>query len=412
MLRPFRPSNQPTTSDTGVEPGSLLRRLREDPLEAVNRIAGDIGGRRATSLGEAQAAAYLDGRMRRAGLRVSADAFRSPAGPGWDGVALALIAIAGVALYYWLPLPSLALALWNLAIAVVGLLRPGAPLLSRKRPSQNVVATRALTTMPRWRVVLLAPLDSPPAAGRLVRALSATARAAIGRAVACVLIALLAGLALLGMPLAARRALWAAQVLPAAYLMLMAALDLWTMRAPTSPGAVNHAGALAALLESADLLNGLQQTELWAVGLGATGWGAGLADLLRRYPFDRDTTLFIGIESIGGGRLSFVTREGVLPQRPADPLLLRLVTAADAADPLIDAEPRHYRGEATLAHPLLRAGHRAVTIIGLDADGYPALRGRPHDTVEQTDPHMLDRAIRLIVGLVKQIDSTPMQNAK
>src|SRR6266536_3319559 len=92
---PYRPANQSGPPASGPQPGSLLRRLREAPQDAVNRIAGEIGARRATSLGEAQAAAYLDGRLRRAGLRVSADAFRAPAGVGWDGLALALLAFFG-----------------------------------------------------------------------------------------------------------------------------------------------------------------------------------------------------------------------------------------------------------------------------------------------------------------------------
>ena len=90
MQRPYRPTNVTGASEAGLQPGSLLRRLREEPRDAINRIAGEIGARRATSLGEAQAAAYLDGRLRRAGLRVSAEGFRAPAGIGWDGVALAL----------------------------------------------------------------------------------------------------------------------------------------------------------------------------------------------------------------------------------------------------------------------------------------------------------------------------------
>src|SRR5205814_10681304 len=105
----MQPPTRQSQSIGGIaadQPRSLLRRLREDPTDAVNRIAAEIGARRPTSLGEAQAAAYLDGRMRRAGLRVSADAFRAAAGPGWDGTLLALLASIGCVLYYWLPLPS------------------------------------------------------------------------------------------------------------------------------------------------------------------------------------------------------------------------------------------------------------------------------------------------------------------
>jgi hypothetical protein len=405
MQRPARHPNQLGAANTDEQPRSLLRRLREDPLEAINRIAGEIGARRATSLGEAQAAAYLDGRMRRAGLRVSVDAFRAATSAGWDGVLLALLAALGVALYYWFPLPSLALAIWNLAIAVVALLRPGAPLLARKRTSQNVIATRAIDETPRWRVVLLAPLDSPPAIPAFTRMLGAGTRPLLGRVVACGLLVLLALLALSG-PLELRRLWWGGQFMVVAYLLLMAALDLWTMLAPTTPGASNHAAALAVLLESADGLNGLEQTELWAVALGATSSGAGLADLLRRYPFDRAMTLFVGLESLGSERLSYITRAGSLPQYPSDPLLLRLIAETDAGDPLIDAEPRPYHSEPTLVHTLQRDGRRALTIIGLDADGRPAQRGRISDTPEQIDTALIDRAVRLVIGLVRKIDAT------
>jgi hypothetical protein len=404
MPMSYRPINQSSLPGSGPQPGSLLRRLREAPQDAVNRIAGDIGTRRATSLGEAQAAAYLDGRLRRAGLRVSADAFRAPAGIAWDGIVLALLATLSVILYYWVPRPSLALSLWNLAIAVAAFRRPSNPFLIRKQPSQNVIATRALEGPPRWRVVLLAPLDTPPATPQIARRLSSGMRPLLGRVVACGAIVALALLAFFG-PLDLRRLLWYAQFAPAAYLLIVAALEAWLLWAPATAGAANHAGALAAMLESADILNALTQTELWAVALGASSSGAGLADLLRRYPFDPQMTLFIGLETIGSGLLSYVTREGRLPQRSADPLLVRLVTETDATDPLINVEPRPYYSEPTLQYALHRGRYRTLTIIGLDADGSPAQRGSSTDTPEQIDAEMIDRAVRLIIGVVKQLDT-------
>jgi hypothetical protein len=253
-------------------------------------------------------------------------------------------------------------------------------------------------------VVLLAALDSPPAISNLARRLTAGRRADLGRLIACGLIVLLAMLAL-GGPLGLRQLLWYLQIVGALFLLMLAGLEIWGMFAPSTPGAVNHAGALAALLESADSLSALSQTELWAVALGASSSGAGLADLLRRYPFDGEKTLFIGIEAIGAGRLSYVTRAGIAPQRSSDALLLQLVAAADADDPLIDAEPRPYTSEPALVQRLQRNERRALTIIGLDADGRPALRGSKDDTPDHVDAHALDRAIRLIVGLVKKIDA-------
>jgi hypothetical protein len=402
---PYRPINQSSLPASNPQPGSLLRRLHEAPQDAVHRIAGDIGARRATSLGEAQAAAYLDGRLRRAGLRVSADAFRAPTGIAGDAIVLALLAAASVIFYYWAPLPSLALSVWNFAIAVVAFRRPAHPFLARKQPSQNVIATRALEAPPRWRVVLLAALDTPPATHQIARRLSAGMRSLLGRVIACGVIVMLALLAFFG-PLEVRRLFWYAQFVAVAYLAVLATLEAWQARAPATAGAANHAGALAAMLESADTLNALTQTELWAVALGASNSGAGLADLLRRYPFDPQMTLFIGLESIGAGLLSYVTREGRLPQRSADQLLLRLVAETDAADPLINIEPRPYYSEPTLMYLLHHGHYRTLTIIGLGTDGKPAQRGNPTDTPDQIDAEMVDRAVRLIVGLVKQIDTT------
>jgi hypothetical protein len=384
-----------------------LRRLREDPLDATGQIAGEIGPRRPTSLGEARAAAYLDGRLRRAGLRVSADPFHAPRSSGADGPLLALPALVSVALYYRLPLPSLALTLLSLALAAVLLWRPDLVALARKRPSQNVIATRASSSAPRRRVVLLAPLDSPPAMSWPVRLLTDDVRPQIGRTAAYGLLALLALLALPSdLSFEVRRALWFAQFVPTAYLLLLATLELWLLRAPATPGAVSHAGALAVLLTSAEELSVLERTELWAVALGATNSGAGLDDFLRRYPFDQEMTLFVEIAGIGVGNLSYVTRQGVLRERPADARLLQLAAAADAADPLIDAEPRAYRRERTIAARLLRAHRRALMITCLGDDGETPYRGSLGDTPEVIDGPTLDRAMRLVAGLVRQIDTS------
>lgn len=389
-----------------ISPGQYLRRLRDRPLDAVMRITGEIGPRRATSLAEAQAAAYLDGRLRRAGLRVSVDPFRAPAGLSADGALLALMASLGAALYYWLPLPSLFLSLWSLTVAAVLLRRPGSPLIVRRRPSQNVIATRATAQIPRWRVVLAAPLDSPQVASRPARALAEGERALIGRVAACGLLTLFALIGLLDV----RRLWWYAQAAPAAYLWLLALLELWALRAPASPGATNHAGALAVLMASAEELAGLQQTELWSVGLGATGSGAGLDDLLRRYPFDSRGTLFVGLGGLGAGGLGYVTREGLRGLR-ADPLLLELVGEADARDPLINAEPRPAPRSPTPAGPLLRAGRRAISIMSLGPDGESPYYGRADDTVDVIDAQLLDRALRLVVGLVRLIDGVETPDA-
>jgi hypothetical protein len=203
--------------------------------------------------------------------------------------------------------------------------------------------------------------------------------------------------------LAIRQACWYAQIIPAAYLILSAALDVILWRGKSSPGGVNHAGALATLLASAEDLTALQHIELWVVALGATPQ-SGLTDLLRRYPFERAKTLFIALEGIGSGSLAYVTRVGLIRQVAADPELLRLVAVADAQDPLIDAEPRRYRHSPTIAEILCKAGWQAISIGCFTPDGQPPYRGSADDTPAILDANVLNRAVRLVVGLVRQID--------
>ncbi|GAB4189503.1 MAG: hypothetical protein OHK0022_01860 [Roseiflexaceae bacterium] len=394
-LRGGQSRNTPLPEETRPQ----SRRLREDPQDAVFHVAETIGPRPATSLGEARAAAYLDGRLRRAGMRVSADPFVVAVSEGWDGLLIGLLVLVGVGLYFWFPLLALGLLLPGLLLALWRAFRPGVPLLARRRESQNVIGTRAGPQRAPWRVVLLAPLDSPPQLPAALRPLSDPQALALLRATCCLLVALCALVGLWDV----QRLWWYAQMLPAAALLLLGVQSTWLARAPGSSGAISHAGALAVLLSTVETLGPTERVELWAVGLGATRAGDGLADLLRRYPFERERTLFVALESIGAGELAYLTREGLLREVQADALLLGCAAAADTADPRVNVAPRPYRN-ATLAGRLLRDSRRALAIICLGPDGRPPLYASPADTPDAVDPVLLERAVRLVGGIVRQID--------
>lgn len=380
-----------------------LRRLRDEPIDTVSYVVETMGPRRATSLQEAQAAAHFDGRLRRAGLHVSADLFRTALLPGWDGALLAMLAGFGVLLS--LAWPALALSVFVAlgCLAFAPLLRGGAPLLSRERESQNIVGIHpAGTAQPRWRVVLLAPLDSPPQVGQRVHAWATQPGTLIGRVAAAVLLIALA----LAVLFDGRRVWWYAQWLPFVYLLVVAAIEAHVQRAPTSPGAINHAGPLGVALASAEELTALERVELWVVGVGAaTRAHSGIADLLRRYPFDQRTTLFVGLEGIGSGALCYFTREGLLRNHAADALLVRAAADTDAADPLIDVEPRVYHGQTCIAHALHQAKRQALTIACLDATGHLPLHGSADDVPIAAEAETLERAVRFVAGIIRQVDA-------
>jgi hypothetical protein len=140
--------------------------------------------------------------------------------------------------------------------------------------------------------------------------------------------------------------------------------------------------------------------ELWAVALGATASGGGIENLLARYPFSRAETLLIALDRLDAGRLAFVTREGRLRELPSDPQLLELAAAADAVDPVVDAEPRPAR-VPTLAAPLLARGYRALAITSYDR---PLLARAPDDPLTALDSQLISQATRLTVAIVRALD--------
>jgi hypothetical protein len=388
--------------DRDVNPRGGYRRLREDPITTLQRIAGEIGPRAATSLAEAKAAAYLDGRLRRSGMHVSADTFAARDITGRDGLLLGGLALLTALLFPWQAWPSLLLALWTVCVALLLVRRLRAPLLGPIRGSQNVVAIRAASVRARWRVVLLAPLDSPPILGRIGQVLLGDRARTNGQVAACLALALLCLVGLL-VPAWARSLIWYVQFGPVAFLLGTALIETLAARRERSRGAVSHAGALAALLAVAETTEAVDRVELWVVALGATVTSAGVADLLRRYPFDRDTTLFIGLEGIGAGSLCFVDGGDAPRGAPADALLVEAAHAA-GSEAASEAGPRSYRGGWSLAGLLRARGFRSIAVMCLDASGRVTRRGAADDTPEQVEPVLLENAARLVGGIVRRLD--------
>jgi hypothetical protein len=380
-----------------------LRQRRDDPLDMVHHLVSVIGPRQPTSLGEARAAAYVDSRLRRAGLSVNADTFRAARSSGLTYFLLALLGVGAVLLAFWLPLWALLLALYGLLLAVSDALVIPLPALAQRRDSQNIVAIRACEgteegtpPWPRWRLVLLAPLDTPPErpgpfylAGRHVGAL-------VGRIGAFVGLVLLLGLQVFD-----PRDVWRyGQMALAAYLLLSALPLPWRGHQSALLGS---AGALAVLLSAVERLGALRSVEVWAVAVGASSTdAAGLQNLLLRYPFARENTLFLSLQQIGDSHLIAATREGVLRQHRADDLLLHLVHEAAATDP--EATPavvRPWANASSLASVLHSRNYRVLSMLSRDRQSIAPPESDAPDTAHAA---ALEQAARLVAGVAQQLD--------
>lgn len=347
-------------------------------------------------------AAFLDARLRQAGFRLAAESYRAFRLPGYDGIVWGTLAVLGVIGFYWAPL--LATLIFAASFGATFLTAwYNTPLLAQRLMSQNIIATRAAAGTMRWRLVVLAPLSSPPAVGRRLIAPGVGQTGLIGRAVAAALLLALGMAANAPFPLDLRLWLWYAQAALALVLFAQGIAALIVQHAPATPGAISYAGALATLVGSATQLSQLQHTEMWVVGIGAGT--AGIDDLLRRYPFEPQQTFFIGLDGIGQGTLCYLAAEGALRPRLADALLLRL--AARVVDGgQASAKPCVYRG-VTCAGVLRRRGWRAMGIASLDARQCIPYQYERSDDLSKLDAAHLDNAVSLVVGLAHALDTTP-----
>ncbi|MCS6882970.1 MAG: hypothetical protein RMK84_18305 [Oscillochloridaceae bacterium] len=366
----------------------------------VAELAERIGPRRPTSAEEARAAALVNGRLRRAGMGVSAYELRVVPRAGAVYAVYAALGIAGVGLAFFAPWLALLWGAGLLAIALTDAFVAPLPPLGRRRVSQNIVGTRAVAeaartppVQPRWRVVLLAPLDTPPLR-RGITVLAGTARSGV-------LVRLAAAVLLAGGALGAALLPGPWWLLHGSAGLLFGLILIGATRPCVPDPSDGGRAALAALVATATRLEALARAEVWAVAVGAASsdpWG--VISLLRRYPFERERTLVIALDALSVGQLVYATAEGALRSQATDPLLVRLAAAADAADPQVDADPRCIATESALAAPLRRLGYRTLTVTAGAAPG-AASDAAPADT------RLVERAARLVAGLVRQIDAEP-----
>ncbi len=365
---------------------------REDPFDAVRKIADEIGPRPVTSLAEAQTAAYIGSRLRRAGMQVWTDPFKSSPASGSSALIVALLALVATLLWPFSTVYAFACAVVTLVITILST-SPRLMLWGlHARESQNVFGIQHALNLPTRRVVIIAPLDSHQPKDAL-----GSNQTRIGATTALFTLMSIELLAPFQIPILVR---FFFLLIPAIYLLIAAIAELWVRSQPHSRGAVSYAGSLAAMVTAVEDVGRLSHTEIWAVGLGGGTTGAGIAELIKRYPFDNNATFFIGIEGIGRGTLSYILRDDGERYRSADPLLIELVTEATLG---VQAAPS-VAGFASFIRPLTRAKRRTISIACLDQSGHVPLQGSRNDVIESVNPALIEQTARLIANTIRALD--------
>ena len=372
----------------------------QDVIGIVRSLAEEVGPRPSTSPAEARAAATVNARMREIGLAVELQPFRAVATSGWPYGLLYLMGALTPLLHRVCPAAALALSVLLLVGFVLETL--SFPVVSFWLPSgksQNVIGTRPSSQEQRRHLVFVAHLDSARVAFPFHR------WGMTGRRWSFLIVA--AALTSLPPFTALRWALggtWSMslQVVPAVTLALSAlAIAYRETRMPYVAGANDNASGIAVLLRLAQELNDPQHTALWFVATGSKESGLhGMRHFLRHYPFPKDAAFFLNLDSIGCGELAVVSAEGVLWPHRADPVLIELARRADP-----DVRARPFRAMRTDAQAAQVRGYRAMSLMAFGEDTLAPPGLEAGDTLTQLNAETMERAVRLAVGIARQLDA-------
>lgn len=154
------------------------------------------------------------------------------------------------------------------------------------------------------------------------------------------------------------------------------------------------------VLERAD--RDLNEKEVWFVATGAGESGsAGLKAFLAVYGDELRDAMFVNLECVGEGTLSWVTEEGRARKYRSDRRLTSLAKRVSREQEIM-AKPRAYRGWWTEGTTLLVRGYRSVTLMALDGDGRVPGARTAGDVSEHLDEAAVQRAADLATNMIRE----------
>lgn len=142
--------------------------------------------------------------------------------------------------------------------------------------------------------------------------------------------------------------------------------------------------------------------DIWFVAVGASSIDhAGAKAFLSNFRQDIRGAFLINLDCIGAGTPTVLTKEGLRAGRRADRRLVRLLTSV-ADDLHVNLDRAAYDWDETDATPAMRSRVRAVTIMGRDGNGLPALSHTPEDVPENVDDRQVASIVRVIAEAIRR----------
>ncbi len=384
-------------------------------MDHIRHLSVTIGGRGSCTPAERQAAEYAAGQMHALGLtEVRLEPYRGSPSTYLPFVLAFLAALLGT-LLVWLVAGRWALAsaaalsalgAWGM-LAETDLAHNWMRLLLPKANSQNAVGILRPTETARRRVVLCAHLDThrtpvfySSTTWNLLFAILVPGAFA-GMAVAT-------GAYGLGALLGWEGARWIG-VAAAPIEIFALGMCLSADFTPFSPGANDNASGVAGTLALAQRLvtQPLRQTEVWLAFTGCEEVGAyGMAAFLDAHASELGKgAVYLILDQVGIGRLTYLTAEGLILKRRAHPLALHLARSAASALPelAVDAQVCLAYTDALVA---TKRGGIALTLCTLPAatSDETAHWHQMSDTPDHVDPQSVASACAFAWQVLQEID--------
>ncbi|HBL35924.1 MAG TPA: hypothetical protein DDZ55_03850 [Firmicutes bacterium] len=377
-------------------------------FQYVQYLAEKIGPRGSCTEAERAAADYLKAELTQLKLELTVEPFTAVTSFSWVfGLIDLLFIIAALTFPTW---PNLGLIIALVAFFAFILETSTFPLLSRflpKKNSQNLVAQVPARSKKIRKVIITAHYDSSRSALNFSpRMVKGFRRSYLLMVAAMSLEVILYALGALTTILPTTL-LWLLSLPGALYLLF----TLFTLLhreifGQYTPGANDNASGVAVLLEVAKVLSRLPllTTEVTLVATGAEESGTnGALAYLRQHRPTKDTYV-INLDNLGSGRLTAVTREGILGTKPASPELLSCAKEV-AAEKKVELKLAPYHLLTTDGTVFLMRGYPTLSLMAFDEEGLIPNWHWPTDQATFVNPENLDAAKELVLGILRRLES-------
>lgn len=143
-------------------------------------------------------------------------------------------------------------------------------------------------------------------------------------------------------------------------------------------------------------------TEVWLVALGSElSANAGMKALIAEHEQELRGALFINLDGLGAGELTYVDTEGVFKKSKASSRMKRFVRKASQAMGVSVPTEKMTWGESPISCAA-RRGFQGMSLVGME-NGKPALFAESDDVLENVDEELLEHNAAFVMEMLRNI---------